>query len=85
MEEELPLPQEESSAGCRGDQSSPEDRGIWERGFSSKAQGTAKGKQDPEFDVKVAATGGSDRTASTAICADSVPAKSHASHRNHLN
>lgn len=43
-----------------------------------------KEKQDPEFDVKVAATGGSDRTASTAICADSVPAKSHASHRNHL-
>lgn len=43
-----------------------------------------KEKRDSEFGVKVAATEGSDRTAGTAIFANSVQAKSHASCRSHL-
>lgn len=73
--------------GCRGDPSSPEDRGIW-RGHSALSLGKhmslQKEVQDPEFDVKVAATGGNDRTTGTALCGNSVPATSHASCRNHL-
>lgn len=80
MEEELPLPQEGAEV------ISPLQRtGASGKGASAlRLRALQKEKQDPEFDVKVAATGGSDRTASTAICADSVPANSHASHRNHL-
>lgn len=37
----FPLCQEERSAGCRGDQLSPEDWGIWGMGLSSVSQGRA--------------------------------------------